>query len=139
MGQKVINIQAESRLTNTSAQESSGSIIPDPGPAPDIEPVNEERPIPGEFGDVTIGAEEVIYATDVSTYLRGGFATTITNDGVVWLDTDNRQLFFAVSDQPDITNNGTIYLSGQSQVSLNFAMSLSSRPKRKKSVKLLSI
>lgn len=94
-------------------------IIPDPGPAPTAPDRTEEIFVSGEFTPFTFGADEIFFATDLPTMLRAGLGNTITNNGIVWLETDRPQVFFVVADQPEIYNNGTIYLRSASQVALN--------------------
>ncbi|MEM6857034.1 MAG: hypothetical protein AAF559_04110 [Pseudomonadota bacterium] len=123
-------VQSTSRSEKSGAASQSisqaafsfTSIIPDPGPPPNEAPRTEEIPISGEFGSIVFAEDEVFFATDLPTVFRGGSGTTIQNDGIVWLDTERIQVFFAVSFQPEINNTGTIYLKGNSQVSLNYGL-----------------
>ena len=94
-------------------------IIPNPGPRPTVEPREDEIVVPGEFSSPTIGADETFYATGLPTALRVGLGATVTNNGTVWIETAGVQAFFVVGSQPDIYNNGSIYLYGQTQVELN--------------------
>ncbi|WP_394727488.1 calcium-binding protein [Altererythrobacter sp. GH1-8] len=95
------------------------SIIPSPGPRPRVTPRTEEILISGEFASYIFGAGEIFYATDLPTAIRLQLGGVIENNGVVWLETTRPQVFFIVGSQPDIYNNGLIYLHGQSQVALN--------------------
>lgn len=95
------------------------SIIPNPGPRPTVPPTTEEIIVNGEFADFVFDDGEVFYATDLPTALRAGLGATIENNGIVWLETTRPQVFFVVGSQPDIINNGTIYLRGDGQVALN--------------------
>ena len=94
-------------------------IIPNPGPRPTVTPRTEEILVPGEFPTFTFGPTEIFYATDLPTGLRAGLGATIVNNGVVWIETTRPQVFFVVGSQPSITNHGTIYLRGETQVALN--------------------
>ncbi|MBI1403891.1 MAG: hypothetical protein GC147_11845, partial [Porphyrobacter sp.] len=112
-------VGAAALLREENAASSGSSIIPDPGPAPIAPERTEEILVSGEFSNFTFGADEIFYATDLPTMLRSGLGGTLTNNGIVWIETDRPQVFFVVGDQPDIYNNGTIYLRSASQVALN--------------------
>ena len=96
---------------------SPNTIIPDPGSPPDVTPQTDEILTPNGY---VIAEDEVIYATDLLTLFRGGLGATFENNGVAWIETTNPNVFFAVTDQAEIINNGLIYVRGASQVQVTF-------------------
>lgn len=94
-------------------------IIPDIGSAPDVTPTTEEIFLPE--GGYTIGAGEVFLVNDLPTLLRVQEGRVpIVNEGTVWIDSDQPNVFFVVGFYPDITNHGLIYVRGPNQVQINF-------------------
>ncbi|QZD94581.1 calcium-binding protein [Qipengyuania gelatinilytica] len=94
---------------------SPTTIIPDPGPAPDVpEMTGEIEPT----GDTVIASDEIYYSTVYSSLFRYGQGNVVENNGTVWLETDAGNVFFSVGVFPEIINNGLIYLRGESQVQL---------------------
>ena len=85
------------------------SIIPDPGPPPAVEPITEEITFDNTYSIIPAGTQ--IYVTDVFSifFLLSGDAP-ITNNGTLWLDSHG--VFAWLGQNPDLVNTGLIYLHG---------------------------
>jgi hypothetical protein len=94
------------------------SIIPSPGPAPTVTPRGEFLVFDNER---TVAAGEVIHVRGDNVVFRPtytGSGARLVNNGVIWLDSGMPQAFLISNGAHNIVNGGTIYIRGQSQVSL---------------------
>ena len=98
------------------AAQTSGSIIPDPGPPPSVTPRSEGVLLPNDISNhYRIGAEEIVYIVDpddnVAVRIQfGGTGTNFTNDGIIWFDSDTPHGYLTTEGDHDIVNNGLIYI-----------------------------
>ena len=93
------------------------SIIPDPGPAPQEEPIEEAIVLPGN-DEYTVEEDEVIHLVgDVTVF--NAFNSTIINNGTIWLESNQVHGWLVTGGISQVENTGFIYIHGESQVELS--------------------
>ena len=101
------------------------SIIPNPGPQPTVTPITEpiEPPSDSYAPEYTVEAGTVIYATAIDRIFQS-FNLHLFNHGDIWLENEDVHAWLAPGGTTQLTNTGSIYIHGDSQVELAPVMDL---------------